>query len=109
MFLCSLLIGPIVGSFMIVSGVSWRWLGYLVIIYAGIIFVIGSLVLSETHAPTILRHRAVKRAQDPEEERRIKKELKPGNDLRTIFVIYLMRPFGMKLNSLAEHSRTDRN
>lgn len=92
---------------MIVSGVSWRWLGYLVIIYAGSIFVIGSLVLSETHAPTILRHRAVKRAQDPEEKRRLKKELKPGNDLRTIFVIYLMRPFGMKCMLFIDHPHTD--
>lgn len=80
---------------MIVSGVSWRWLGYLLIILAGTIFVFGALVLTETHAPTILRHRAVKRAQDPEEKRRLNKELKPGKDLKTIFVVYLMRPFGM--------------
>lgn len=87
--------GPIVGSFMIVSGVSWRWLGYLVIIAAACIFIFGALVLSETHAPTILRRRAVKQAEDPEEKRRINKELKPRADARTIIVIYLARPFGM--------------
>lgn len=80
---------------MIVSGVSWRWLGYLVIIAASCMFVFGALVLSETHAPTILRRRAVKQAQDPEEKRRLNKELKPRNDVRTIVVVYLARPFGM--------------
>lgn len=92
---CLSITGPIVGSFMIVSGVSWRWLGYLLIIAAGTMFVFGIVVLSETHAPTILRRRAVKRATDPEEKKRLNKELRPRNDVRTILVVYLMRPFGM--------------
>lgn len=81
---------------MIVGGLSWRWLGYLILIAGGTVFCSGSILISETHAPTLLRRRAVKRVEDPNEKQRLRKELKPRADPRTIVVIYLTRPFSKK-------------
>ncbi|EIW63711.1 MFS general substrate transporter [Trametes versicolor FP-101664 SS1] len=52
-------IGPTVSGFMAVAGVSWRWVFWLLTMFAGTCLVLVIFTLPETYAPAIL----VKRAQ----------------------------------------------
>ncbi|KAG8685542.1 hypothetical protein FRC08_013054 [Ceratobasidium sp. 394] len=53
-------LGPTVAGYMSVAGVSWRWLFWLLTIFAGVCTVILFLTLPETYAPIILKQRAQK-------------------------------------------------
>lgn len=89
------ILGPVVGGFMIVGGLSWRWLGYLNIILGGFMFTVGLFVIPETHAPTLLRRRAMKAQKDGGEKAELPKIERPKLDLKTILFVYFMRPFIM--------------
>ncbi|KAH8826531.1 MFS polyamine transporter [Flagelloscypha sp. PMI_526] len=59
-------IGPIVSSFIVSNGVSWRWVYWVMMIFAGVSSVIAALTLPETFAPVILRKKARRlRKADP--------------------------------------------
>ncbi|KIK50280.1 hypothetical protein GYMLUDRAFT_51297 [Collybiopsis luxurians FD-317 M1] len=62
-------LGPTVGGFIYVSGASWRWLFWVLTIFAGVCWVLIVLTLPETYAPIIL----VKKA------RRMRKETGDSN------------------------------
>ncbi|KAK0527901.1 hypothetical protein OC835_004837 [Tilletia horrida] len=47
-------IGPIVAGWIIQSGVSWRWIFWVVLIASGFVAGFGFLTLPETYAPVIL-------------------------------------------------------
>ncbi|KAI0674023.1 MFS general substrate transporter [Trametes maxima] len=51
-------LGPTISGFMDVAGVSWRWVFWLLTLFAGTCLVLIVLTLPETHAPTILVKRA---------------------------------------------------
>ncbi|KAF8595800.1 MFS general substrate transporter [Ceratobasidium sp. AG-I] len=53
-------LGPTVGGYMSVAGVNWRWLFWVLTIFAGICTVILFFTLPETYAPIILKKRAQK-------------------------------------------------
>lgn len=88
-------LAPIVGGFMIAGGLSWRWLGYLIIILGGTMFVLGTILVPETHAPTLLLRRATKIYKDAEDKESMQPPERPRFDVKTIALVYLMRPFGM--------------
>ncbi|KAJ5180123.1 MFS multidrug transporter [Penicillium capsulatum] len=50
-------VGPIAGGF-IAENTTWRWVFYSTSIAAGFIQILGLFFLPETHAPTLLKHRA---------------------------------------------------
>ncbi|KAI0776346.1 MFS general substrate transporter [Trametes elegans] len=51
-------IGPAISGFMAVAGVSWRWVFWLLTIFAGVCLVFIVLTLPETYVPAILVARA---------------------------------------------------
>ncbi|KAB5589458.1 MFS transporter [Ceratobasidium theobromae] len=51
-------LGPTVAGYMSVAGVSWRWLFWVLAIFAGVCTVILAFTLPETYAPIILKQRA---------------------------------------------------
>lgn len=52
--------GPIVGGFVTMSYLGWRWTAYLTAIMAFAFGLIGFLIIPETFAPTLLQARAKK-------------------------------------------------
>lgn len=50
-------IGPLVGGFL-GENEGWRWVQGLLAIFAGILWILGSLIVPETYAPVLLRRRA---------------------------------------------------
>ncbi|KAK0186318.1 major facilitator superfamily domain-containing protein [Armillaria mellea] len=47
-------LGPIVGGFIATSPVSWRWIFWVMMIFAGICTILGFVFLPETYAPVLL-------------------------------------------------------
>lgn len=50
-------IGPIAGGFL-GEQAGWRWVEGMMAIFTGIVWIVNSLVIPETYAPYLLRHRA---------------------------------------------------
>ncbi|QLL32855.1 hypothetical protein HG536_0D03770 [Torulaspora globosa] len=51
------ILGPVIGSYM-VQHTTWRWLEYVMGIFAGVVAVLIALFFKETHHPTILVNKA---------------------------------------------------
>ncbi|KAI0061389.1 MFS polyamine transporter [Artomyces pyxidatus] len=59
-------LGPVVGSFITVSSLGWRWVFWVMMIFAGSCSIFAILFLPETYAPKILETKAKRmRKQDP--------------------------------------------
>jgi len=52
-------LGPIVGGYVEVAGISWRWVFWILAIFSGLCFVLAVFFIPETYAPVLL----VKKAQ----------------------------------------------
>jgi MFS family permease len=50
-------VGPLVGGFL-GENEGWRWVQGLLAIFAGVLWILASLVVPETYAPVLLRRRA---------------------------------------------------
>ncbi|KAL6299148.1 MFS general substrate transporter [Sparassis latifolia] len=61
-------IGPLVSGFMGVSGVSWRWVFWVLTIFAGTCLAIIVLTLPETYAPVILVRKARRRRKETRDD-----------------------------------------
>jgi len=62
-------VGPIVAGFIDVTGTSWRWVFWILAIFAGVCLGIIVFCVPETYAPTILMHRAQRMRKETGEER----------------------------------------
>lgn len=62
-------IGPIVSGFIQVSGTNWRWVYWILTIFAGVCLAIIVLFVPETYAPKILAQKAKRLRKDTQEER----------------------------------------
>lgn len=92
-------IGPLVGGFLS-DGLGWRWLYWIQLILAGVVYVLITFTVPETYAPTILAKRAKKlRAETGEEDHVTEQDL----DLRPLterLTIFLVRPFQLLFGEL---------
>jgi MFS family permease len=52
-------LGPIIGGYVEVAGISWRWVFWILAMFAGFCFALTIFVIPETYAPVLL----VKKAQ----------------------------------------------
>lgn len=71
LFSCAVFIGPvmgpIIGGFITQSYLAWRWVFWIMMIFAGLCWVITVLFLPETFAPILLMRKAKRlRKMDPE-------------------------------------------
>ncbi|PVH73714.1 MFS general substrate transporter [Cadophora sp. DSE1049] len=85
-------IGPLVGGFLS-DAAGWRWLYWIQLIMAGVVWVLITFTVPETYAPTILAARAKKmRAETGSKEHITEQDLdlRPFSERMSIFLI---RPF----------------
>lgn len=92
-------IGPLVGGFLS-DALGWRWLYWIQLILAGVVYVLITFTVPETYAPTILAKRAKKlRAETGEKDHVTEQDL----DLRPLterLTIFLIRPFQLLFREL---------
>ncbi|KDQ11581.1 hypothetical protein BOTBODRAFT_35248 [Botryobasidium botryosum FD-172 SS1] len=62
-------IGPIVGGYMQVAGVHWRWLFWVLAIFAGVCFVMIVFTMPETYPPIILAQKAARMRKETGDDR----------------------------------------
>ncbi|WVQ79707.1 hypothetical protein IAT38_001807 [Cryptococcus sp. DSM 104549] len=62
-------IGPIVSGFIQVSGTSWRWVYWILTIFAGVCFLAILFFVPETYAPKLLAKKAKRLRKDTGESR----------------------------------------
>ncbi|KAK0217527.1 MFS polyamine transporter [Armillaria nabsnona] len=92
-------LGPIVGGFIATSPVSWRWVFWVMMIFAGICTILGFVFLPETYAPVLLLKRAKSlRKDNPEKNADLYAEHEKQDwSVRGVLHRTLYRPFQMLL------------
>jgi MFS transporter, DHA1 family, multidrug resistance protein len=87
--------GPIVGGFITQSYLGWRWTEHITYIMAFFFLALDVLFLPETYGPVLLKEKAKKLRHERQiwaiHARQEEKEI----SVRTILVIYLLRPLKM--------------
>lgn len=70
-------IGPIVGGWVYVT-VGWRWIYWVILIFAGVVYALTTIIMPETHHQTILKRRKNKLIKLTGDDRyKVLKDLKP--------------------------------
>jgi DHA1 family multidrug resistance protein-like MFS transporter len=73
-------LGPIIEGFILQSGVSWRWIFWVMMIFAGVCTLLIIPTLPETYAPVILSKKARRlRRQDPDLNKDVYAEHEKGD------------------------------
>lgn len=87
--------GPWAGGFLYVSG-NWRWIYFLLAIFAGINTILQFVLLPETYAPVLRKKKAKHlRSQGYSHEQA---PIEMHMTWHDIFTVYLIRPFSMLFN-----------
>jgi multidrug resistance protein len=92
-------IGPLIGGFLF-DAAGWRWLYWIQLILAGVVYILITFTVPETYAPTILARRAAKLRKSTGEKDHVTEQdldLRPfGERLR----VFLIRPFQLLFGEL---------
>ncbi|EOD50786.1 mfs multidrug transporter [Neofusicoccum parvum] len=87
--------GPIVGGFITMSHLGWRWTEYITAIMGFFFGTIGFLIVPETFAPVLLQRRAKKIRYETRNWAVHSKHDENQVDMRYIVRKYILRPFAM--------------
>ncbi|KAF2456447.1 MFS multidrug transporter [Lineolata rhizophorae] len=87
--------GPIMGGFISMSYLGWRWTEYITAIMGFFFGSIGFLIVPETYAPLILSGRATKIRHSTRNWAVHAKYDEQPVDFRVLAIKYLVRPFAM--------------
>lgn len=92
-------IGPLVGGFLSDAS-GWRWLYYIQIIMAGVVYILITFTVPETYAPTILARRAKKLREETKNDRHVTEQDLDLRPLSERLRIFLLRPFQLLFTEL---------
>ncbi|KAI8723246.1 MFS domain-containing protein [Fusarium sp. LHS14.1] len=92
-------IGPLVGGFLS-DAAGWRWLYWIQLILAGIVWVLITFTVPETYTPTILARRAAKLRKETGEVDHVTEQELDMRPLSERLRIFLIRPFQLLFGEL---------
>ncbi|ODA77820.1 hypothetical protein RJ55_06422 [Drechmeria coniospora] len=92
-------IGPLVGGYLS-DATGWRWLYWIQLILATIVWVLITFTVPETYAPTILARRAAKMRASTGDERHVTEQELDMRPLSERLTIFLVRPFQLLFGEL---------
>ncbi|EPE05923.1 multidrug resistant protein [Ophiostoma piceae UAMH 11346] len=92
-------IGPLVGGFLS-DAKGWRWLYWLQLILAGVIWIVITFTVPETYAPTILKKRAVALRKSTGEPDHVTEQELDTRSITERLSIFLVRPFQLLFGEL---------
>ncbi len=87
--------GPIVGGFIMMSWLGWRWTAWITLIMAALFFCFGLILVPETYAPVLLQRKAKGIRYKTKNWAIHAKADESKVDLREIVVKYILRPLKM--------------
>jgi len=87
--------GPIVGGFIVMSHLGWRWTAWITLIMAMFFGIIGFIVIPETLAPVLLSRRAKKLRHETKNWALHAKADESEVNLKDLANRYLLKPFQM--------------
>ncbi|KAI0322106.1 MFS polyamine transporter [Amylostereum chailletii] len=92
-------LGPVISGFIVASPLGWRWVFWVMMIFAGSCTVVTFLFVPETYAPVLLRHKAKRlRKHDPVQHKELYAESERIEwTLKLLLERTLLRPFAMLL------------
>ncbi|KAF4126954.1 Fungal trichothecene efflux pump (TRI12), partial [Geosmithia morbida] len=92
-------IGPLVGGFLS-DAAGWRWLYWIQLILASVVWILISFTVPETYAPTILKRRAKKlRSETGDASYKTEQEIE-GKPVSERLRVFLVRPFQLLFGEL---------
>lgn len=86
-------IAPIVGGFITISYLGWRWTAYITLIMGAFFGILGFVVIPETYHGTLLKQRASKLRYETKNWAFHSEAEESRVDLNAIVLTYLLRPF----------------
>ncbi|KAK0386022.1 hypothetical protein NLU13_5859 [Sarocladium strictum] len=92
-------IGPLVGGFLS-DATNWRWLYWIQLIMAGVVWVLISFTVPETYAPTILARRAQKLRTETGDSSYMTEQELDSRSLYDRLRVFLVRPFQLLFGEL---------
>lgn len=92
-------IGPLVGGYLSMSN-GWRWLYWIQLILAGVAWILISLTVPETYAPTLLSRRAAKLRQEKDDPTYTTEQDIDERPLAQRLRLFLIRPFQLLFGEL---------
>ncbi|KAJ2894667.1 putative polyamine transporter 2 protein [Zalerion maritima] len=92
-------IGPLVGGFLS-DAAGWRWLYWIQLIMAFVVWVLITFTVPETYAPTILARRAKKMRQETGEQEHVTEQDLDMRPFGERMAIFLVRPFQLLFGEL---------
>ncbi|EGR50883.1 uncharacterized protein TRIREDRAFT_75937 [Trichoderma reesei QM6a] len=92
-------IGPLVGGYL-ADGAGWRWLYWIQLILAGIVWVLITFTVPETYAPTILSRRAKKLRQTTGDETYVTEQDIDERPMSERLTVFMIRPFQLLFREL---------
>jgi len=94
-----LLVGPLVGGFL-AEGAGWRWLYWIQLILAFVVWVLITFTVPETYAPTILLRRAKKLRKDTGDNDYVTEAELDTRPFGEKMKVFLIRPFQLLFQEL---------
>ncbi|KAH6682533.1 major facilitator superfamily domain-containing protein [Halenospora varia] len=92
-------IGPLIGGFLSDTA-GWRWLYWIQLIFAGVVYVLITFTVPETYAPTILARRARKLRESTGEKDHVTEQDLDIRPFSQRLAIFLVRPFQLLFGEL---------
>lgn len=92
-------IGPLVGGWLVMAA-GWRWLYWIQLILAGIVWILITFTVPETYAPTILKRRAEKIRKETGDVSHVTEQELDKRPLGQRMRLFLIRPFQLLFQEL---------
>ncbi|KAH6675358.1 major facilitator superfamily domain-containing protein [Plectosphaerella plurivora] len=92
-------IGPLVGGFLS-DNLGWRWLYYIQLILAFVVWVLITFTVPETYAPTILARRAASLRKSTGSSSHVTEQDIDPRPMSARLVVFLIRPFQLLFGEL---------
>ncbi|KAH7369358.1 polyamine transporter 2 [Plectosphaerella cucumerina] len=92
-------IGPLVGGFL-ADNLGWRWLYYIQLILAFVVWVLITFTVPETYAPTILARRAASLRKSTGDPSHVTEQDLDPRPMSARLAVFLIRPFQLLFGEL---------
>ena len=90
-------LGPVVGGFLGQYG-GWRWVDALTTVFCGVCWIVGTTIVPETYAPTLLIRRAKRLSEVTGKTYKSKLEVEGGlKSSKEVFRVAMVRPWVLLL------------